>query len=158
MKKISKVVTIYWGDFVFYLSLPLFLLFSFQAMKTLPNPTPESFGKAINLFFDQRLAIFLFFFYLVYALISLIRVAAFRNTKLRHWSYLFIGIFAMLCFIKYAFPSEPADIFIARMDQDYFKSVLQLMQSMISGFLIARMSIWLYKMREKRRNSINTST
>jgi len=138
MRKALRMAVIYWGDIAYYLSLPLFVLFAYQAMKPLPKPTPESFEVPIDLPFDYRLALFLFFFYLAFAIISLLRMALFKNTVLRHWSYLAIGIFSMICFIKYAFPSEPADIFIARMDQNYFRSALQLMQNTVSTLLGAR--------------------
>ena len=138
LKNIFRLINTYWGDIVFYSILPFFLVFYSQASKDLPLVD----GHFIPVV-DRQQALLLFFLYIIYAVVSLVRIILFQKRLLRDWSYLVVGIVTTLCFAAFLSPSKfvltPISVHYA------FSSYASALQNISVGLLQARIAIGLYK-------------
>jgi len=138
LKNIFRFISTYWGDFAFFSILPFFLVFYSQASKDMP--VVDGYFVPVV---DRQHALLLFFLYLTYVVMSLVRILFFKKRLLRDWSYLVVGSVATLCFVAYL-PSSSFDRTLFS-SQISFLNYASLLQNTSVVFLDARIAIGLYK-------------
>ena len=144
LKRILRFANKYWGDIVFYAALPILIMFYAQASRDTLTVDHE-FVPVV----EKQFAVFMFFLYLVYVVVSLVRIAIFKKRLLRDWCYLIVGSIAIPCFTSYFSPLGWGVV----ASQLAFLRFVSILQAVSVSLLDARIAIWLYKFFTTDRQS-----
>jgi len=142
IKKALCFANRYWGDFVFFLMSPLFVVFYLQAYNLLAGDLEHYIPV------NRQLALALFYACLAYAIYGLIRVLFRKKRLLRDFCYLIAGVIAVLCFVWYIAPSSEITLFTTAWR---FMSMTRILQQTIYVLYWTRGVIWLYKSYQRKQ-------
>ena len=137
----------YWGDILWFLSLPFHIYFYCLVIKNPVDPHDEILGLETSTLPVSRHFIWVWLgFYLAFTIVSAFRVLFRKKHSLRDFHYLIIGAIAAYCFVGFILPWIAPSPYLS---QSHFLDGAKFLQQINTTFLTARASIWLYKWYER---------
>jgi len=131
MRKLLRVLIAYWGDIIFCLTMPMFVLFCRQEL---------IFNFTDGPFVDR-----LFVMYCIFTAIALVRLAVTKKRFLRDWLYPAFFAMPAVCLVVFVFYLFPNPSFGGLKEDYYLRQTTVLMLSFLWYAGIARLVIWLCK-------------